>query len=109
MKTYFVYILKCKDGSYYTGITSDLHKRVKEHEGGVHTDSYTFSRRPVSLVYFEQYSNPMAAIARETQIKGWTRKKKEALITENYNALHDLAQCNNLTNFKLFSDKKKET
>ena len=104
MKTFFVYILKCSDGSYYTGITSELDKRVKEHEGGKHTDSYTFSRRPVTLIYFEQYSNPMSAIARETQIKCWTRKKKEALIAENYDLLKELAQCNNITSYKSYKN-----
>jgi putative endonuclease len=108
MKTFYVYILKCSDDSYYTGVTSDLDRRVKDHENGVTSDSYTFSRRRVYLVYFEPYSNPMAAIARETQIKDWTRKKKEALIAEKYDTLHDLAQCKNLTNFNLFTNKKNE-
>ena len=91
--------------SYYTGITSDLNKRVKEHEAGSHSDSYTFSRRPVALVYFEQYSHPMAAIERETQVKGWTRKKKEALIAENYDLLKELAACNNIiTGYKNYTD-----
>ena len=103
MKVYFVYILKCSDHSYYTGITSDIDKRIKEHESGKHTDSYTFSRRPLELVYFEQSSNPITAISREKQIKGWTRKKKEALIAENYDLLKELSACLNLTSYKNYN------
>lgn len=55
---YYVYILKCADSSYYTGITSDLDRRLAEHKGGHHPDSYTFSRRPVELVYAAYFLDP---------------------------------------------------
>jgi putative endonuclease len=96
-KLLYVYILKCADGSYYTGMSSDPDKRLDEHNAGLHKKSYTYSRRPLELVYAEQYWNFNDAIAREKQIKGWTRVKKEALIKENYDKLKELAACKNQT------------
>ena len=79
MKTYWVYILKCSDGSYYTGSTSNIEKRVSEHNnGGV--KGYTFKRRPVELVFSEYFEDVYDAISAERKIKDWTRVKKEALI-----------------------------
>ena len=51
MKIYYVYILKCKDESYYTGFTSNLEERINQHNNGKHKDSYTYKRRPVELVF----------------------------------------------------------
>lgn len=86
MKRYFVYILKCKDESFYTGVTNNLERRLAEHnEGGV--SSYTYTRRPVELVYCEETNDIMQAIALEKQIKGWSRKKKEAFINEDWERL----------------------
>lgn len=86
MRTYFVYILRCKDGSYYTGVTNDVERRVKEHQQGL-VPGYTHSRRPVQCVFAESFYNIWEAIAAEKQIKGWTRKKKEALTCGNYDEL----------------------
>ncbi|MFN5217843.1 MAG: GIY-YIG nuclease family protein [Sphingomonadales bacterium] len=80
MKSYCVYILKCVDGSYYTGVTSDLDNRIVQHQEGKWETCYTFRRRPVELMYYESYQWVFNAIAREKQIKGWSRVKKEALI-----------------------------
>ncbi len=80
MKSYCVYILKCFYGSYYTGLTSDLDNRINQHQEGKWQTCYTFSRRPVELLYYESYQWVFDAIAREKQIKGWSRVKKEALI-----------------------------
>jgi putative endonuclease len=80
MKSYCVYILKCVDGSYYTGVTSDLDNRIIQHQEGKWETCYTFRRRPVELMYYESYQWVFDAIAREKQIKGWSRIKKEALI-----------------------------
>jgi len=90
----WVYILKCNDGSFYTGSHrgSDVYTRLAEHQTGKHPDSYTYKRRPVELVYTEEYSNFSEGARRERQIKGWSRKKKLALIEGNSNTLPDLSQ-----------------
>ena len=90
----FVYILKCVDGSYYTGSYrgNDLETRISEHNNGHYPDAYTSSRRPVTLVYAETFANITAAITAERRIKGWTRAKKEALIAGRWNDLPDLAK-----------------
>ena len=86
-----VYILRCADGSYYTGLTKrDVEERVSEHNAGI-VEGYTHSRRPVELVFIETYERIVDAIDRERQIKGWSRRKKEALIQYNYEALPGLA------------------
>ncbi len=97
MKTMFVYILKCKDNSYYTGVTNDLGRRFAEHEEGLNPKDYTFKRRPIELVYYEMFSDPRDAIEREKQVKGWSRKKKEALIEKNWDKLKEFSKCLNET------------
>jgi putative endonuclease len=87
MKTYFVYILKCNDSSYYTGFTNDIERRMSEHHSGKNKDCYTFDKRPLELVWFETFNDVLNAIAIEKQIKGWTRRKKEALIKEDWDRL----------------------
>ncbi|SSC65015.1 GIY-YIG nuclease family protein [Ciceribacter selenitireducens] len=87
-----VYILRCRDGSYYTGLTKQsIEARLWEHNAGVY-DGYTARRRPVELVFMEVYDRILDAIARERQIKGWNRQKKEALIAYAYEALPDLSR-----------------
>ncbi len=81
---YFIYILKCSDTTYYTGVTSDIEKRIFEHQNGVHREAYTFTRRPVELVYSESYDKIEDAIQREKQVKDWSRKKKEKLIRGDF-------------------------
>lgn len=97
MKTVYVYILKCNDSSYYTGVTNDLEKRLQQHNQGVINTSYTFSRRPVHLVFHQQFNDPATAISFEKKIKGWSRKKKEALISNNIEDLPTLSSCKNKT------------
>ena len=87
MKTYFVYILKCKDDSFYTGITNNVERRLYEHNIGLHKEAYTFSRRPVELVWYEMFTEPTQAILVEKKIKGWSRRKKQALIDEDWDKL----------------------
>ena len=87
MKTYYVYILLCIDGTYYTGITSRIEERLAEHSIGLDLISYTYSRRPVKLVALEMFQNPVDAIAREKQVKNWSRRKKKALIDKNWDEL----------------------
>ena len=76
---WFFYILRCRDNSLYSGITNNLEARVREHNRGTGA-KYTYTRRPVILVYSEKYSNASAAREREEQIKGWSKIKKENLI-----------------------------
>jgi putative endonuclease len=97
MKSLYVYILKCADNSYYTGVTNNLNRRLIEHNEGYNVECYTFSRRPVTLVYFQIFNSPQQAIELEKKIKGWSKAKKEALISENWEKLHELAICKNLT------------
>ena len=77
----YVYILRCSDGSYYVGSTRDVELRVIAHNNG-RAAKYTAIRRPVELVYYEKHKSIASACARERQIKGWTRSKKEALICD---------------------------
>ncbi|MEJ8571811.1 GIY-YIG nuclease family protein [Microbaculum marinum] len=91
VKPVFVYILRCADGSYYTGTTrTSLERRVAEHNQGTY-GGYTKSRRPVTLVFAEEFPRADDAIAAERQIKGWSRAKKEALISSDFERLRELA------------------
>jgi putative endonuclease len=92
MKQYFVYILLCSDNSYYTGVTNDIDRRFAEHESGGSLTSYTFKRRPLKLVFCEQFIDVNQAIAFEKQVKGWRRAKKEALINGDWYLLTELAR-----------------
>ena len=99
---YAIYILKCSDGSYYTGSTKDLEGRVQEHQTGVHPDAYTFRRRPVQLVWSEIVETYPEAFQWEHQIKGWSRAKKEALIRGDIEGIHQI-----VTAERKRSDRKK--
>ena len=92
---YFVYIVQCKDGFYYTGITNKLQKRIDQHNEGKDIFSFTYKRRMVTLKYFEHFTDVKQAIAREKQLKGWSRAKKEALFHEDYDSLKALAKGKN--------------
>jgi len=89
----FVYMLRCSDGSYYTGLTRKhwLEERVGEHQAGVF-GGYIAARRPVRLVWAEQFDRITDAIAMERQLKGWSRAKKEALIRRDWDRLILLAK-----------------
>ena len=91
---YCVYILKCADKTFYTGITSDLDKRLMEHQSGKYFGSYTFDRRPVELVYYAEFTDVTRAISMEKQLKKWSRAKKEALINGEFEKLPNLAKKN---------------
>lgn len=92
MKIYYVYIVKCSDNSYYTGFTNDLERRINEHNGGVNPASYTHTRRPVKLVFYNEFNDVNQAIQFEKQVKGWNRKKKEAIINDNWELLPELSK-----------------
>jgi predicted GIY-YIG superfamily endonuclease len=79
MNNFFVYMLKCSDGSYYVGRTHNIEQRLAEHrnkQGGL----YTALRLPVMLVFQQEFASENDAYAMEQKLKGWSRKKKEALI-----------------------------
>jgi len=84
-----VCMLRCADGSYYVGSTGDdgLERRVAEHNSGAYPDAYTSTRRPVTLIWSERFDRTTNAIAAERQLKGWSRKKKEALVRGDWAAL----------------------
>ena len=90
----FVYMLRCADASYYVGVATgeDLTKRVTEHQIGAYPGSYTYSRRPVELVWSDHFDRITDAIAAERQVKGWSRAKKQALINGKWNLIHQLAK-----------------
>ena len=92
MKIYYVYILECSDKTFYTGITSDLTNRLQSHKSGKYKDSYTYSRRPLGLVYYCEFTNPNVAIATEKRFKKWSKAKKKALINGEFEKLPNLAK-----------------
>jgi len=87
----YLYILECADGTYYTGSTVNLEKRVWEHENFMGAN-YTKKKNPVKLVYSEEYEKIEDAYYREKQIQGWSHKKKKVLIEGNENKLPELAR-----------------
>ena len=89
---YYVYLLECSDKNYYTGVTNDIERRLKEHENGINQESYTYSRRPVKLKWFEEFQYIDKAIAFEKKIKKWSKAKKEALIEEDFDELAELSK-----------------
>jgi|SRR3989344_7372089 len=89
--SYFVYILRCSDKSYYTGVTNNIQKRVYEHSSGL-IKGYTFKRLPIQLVYFQEFLKIIDAISYEKQLKGWRRDKKEALIEGDIKRLKKLSK-----------------
>lgn len=92
MKNYYVYILKCSDGSYYTGVTNNLVRRFEIHMQGINKSCYTYDKRPVELVFHNMFSDINQAIAFEKQVKGWSRKKKEAIINDKWEELPTLSK-----------------
>ena len=91
---YYVYMLLCDDGSYYTGVTNDPDRRAAEHNAGEDPHCYTFTRRPVRLVYTTDFHEVDEAIAFEKRLKGWSRKKKAALIRGDWATIVALAREN---------------
>lgn len=79
-KAYYTYIVRCSDDSLYTGYTTNLKKRLHEHNEGKNGAKYTRSRRPVTLVYFEKHDTKHDAMSREALIKQFSRRQKDKLI-----------------------------
>lgn len=88
----YLYILRCADQRYYVGTTrGTLDQRIAEHQAG-HFGGFTKSRRPVRLVFHQEFDRITDAVAAERQVKGWRRAKKEALIQGDFAALQQLAK-----------------
>jgi putative endonuclease len=89
----FVYMLLCRDGSYYVGSATgeDLSLRIAQHQSGA-LPGYTFDRRPVTLVWSEYFPRIIDAIATERKIKGWSRAKKQALINKDWSKIVGLSK-----------------
>ena len=90
---FYVYILKCADNSYYTGHTDNMENRLDKHHQG-ETKSYTQTRRPIKLVYMQDFTTRSEALQAERKIKGWSRAKKEALIKNDWQKVSQLSKKN---------------
>ncbi len=97
MKTGYVYIIECSDGSYYTGVTSNPQKRLYEHQIGL-IKGYTKNKCPVKMIWISNKMDIISVIENEKRVKGWRREKKEALINGEYEILPEL--------FKAYWEKK---
>jgi len=86
LKTLYVYILECSDNTLYVGVTNNVGRRFIEHISGLHENSYTFSRRPLKLIYCKQFDSPIKAIGYEKQLKGWSKAKKLVLAKPSHAA-----------------------
>ena len=84
---FWVYILQCNDKSYYTGHTDNLENRFEQHQNKMIMSCYTSTRLPIQLIYSHECSTREEALAPEKQIQGWSRRKKEALIKGDWQAL----------------------
>ncbi len=89
--TFYVYMLRCADDSFYVGLTDNIEKRLSEHDQGSY-GGHTKSRRPLKLAYAEDYPTSVEAFARERQLKGWSRAKKEALLRRDWLSLVRLSE-----------------
>lgn len=92
MQDYYMYILRCSDGSYYIGHTDDIDVRLSGHQQRHYPCAYTAKRLPVTLVFAQMFATRDEAFAAERQIKKWTRKKKEALIAGDFDLLSEIAK-----------------
>jgi putative endonuclease len=100
----FVYMLRCSDGTIYTGITDDPRRRLEQHHQGTWPDGYTAKRRPVTMVYCMHFPDGThgQAIAWEKKLKRWSQPKKLAVINERWEELPGLSECRNASHHKNF-------
>lgn len=87
----YVYILRCSDDSYYVGSTRDIDARLEQHNSG-RGSRYTSTRTPVELMFFEEFDDVGEAYAMEKRIQGWSRKKREALISGDFKSLKSASE-----------------
>lgn len=93
--SFWLYMLRCRDASYYVGHTDDLEARLAQHHSGAIESCYTRLKRPLELVFSEPFSTREEALAAERQVKRWTRAKKEALASREWDELRDLSSARN--------------
>ena len=89
--SFWVYILRCADNSYYTGHTDNLEERIAKHQAG-EIEGYTSTRLPVRLLFAEEFPTREEALVSEQQIKGWSRRKKEAMMRGDWAEVSQLAR-----------------
>jgi predicted GIY-YIG superfamily endonuclease len=89
--SFYAYMLRCSDGSYFVGHTDNLEGRIAAHQTGL-LPGYTQRRRPVQLVWHQEFTERDQAFAAERQIKGWSPPKKEALINGDWDAIQLLSR-----------------
>lgn len=89
---FYAYMLRCRDGSYYTGHSEDLEVRLAQHERGTFPDCYTYPRRPVTLVWSQDFPARDEALEAERRIKGWSRARKAALVAGDWERISLLAR-----------------
>ena len=104
MKLYFLYILKCSDGLTYTGMTNNVTRRFEEHQNGLNKNCFTYKRRPLELIFYQEFNDVNQAIYFEKKIKNWSGKKKLALANGDFDLLQILAECRNATHSKYNPD-----
>ncbi|MCZ4762114.1 GIY-YIG nuclease family protein [Legionella pneumophila] len=92
---FWVYILQCSDKRYYTGQTDNLEKRLTQHQDKMIPGCYTSTRLPIQLKFSQEFMSREEALSAERQIKGWSRRKKEALINGDWQALSDYSKRKN--------------
>ncbi|HGU7200825.1 TPA: GIY-YIG nuclease family protein [Legionella pneumophila] len=92
---FWVYILQCSDKSYYTGQTDNLEKRLTQHQDKMIPGCYTSTRLPIQLKFSQEFMSREEALSAERQIKGWSGRKKEALINGDWQALSDYSKRKN--------------
>ncbi len=88
--SFWTYILRCSNGIYYTGHTDDIDRRIAEHQSGA-IKGYTYDKRPVELMWSEEFPTRAEALEAELRVKAWSRAKKEALIAGNWARLSEAA------------------
>ncbi len=86
MLDFYVYILNCNDGTYYTGHTDNLEKRIAEHQAGQYP-GYTSTRLPIKVIFVQTFASRAEALEAERKIKDWNQKKKEALAYHGWEGL----------------------
>ena len=89
---FYVYILRCADGSYYTGHTDDIEARMHLHVTGAIKSCYTASRLPVEMVFLQEFATREEALSAELRIKGWSRAKKEAMMRADWGEVSRLSR-----------------
>ena len=90
MSYFYVYILKCSDGSYYTGHTDNIEARISQHKQGLIKRCYTSTRLPVEVVFVQEFGSRDDAFVAERKIKGWSRKKKMALTKKDWGLISSM-------------------